>query len=111
MVNPQQLADLYQPDFGIEWIQPHSREVLAKIPHDQLVRYANARKYAEQRAEQNPVGAGWILPSWRSVMQAWKKYPIIVILGGQRSTKSSFASRLCVWAAATIRRRRCGRTT
>jgi hypothetical protein len=102
MVNPQQLADLYQPDFGLEWIPPHSREVLATLPHDQLVRYANARKYAEQRAEQNPVGSGWILPSWRSVMHAWKKYPIIVILGGQRSTKSSFASRLCVWAAATI---------
>lgn len=102
MVNPQQLADAYKPGFGIEWIQPHSREVLAKLPHDQLVRYANARKYAEQRAEQNPVGAGWILPSWRKVMEAWEKYPIIVILGGQRSTKSSFASRLCVWAAATI---------
>lgn len=102
MVNPQQLADLYQPDFGIEWIPPHSREILATMPRDQLVQYANARKYADLRAEQNPVGSGWILPSWRSVMQAWKKYPVIVILGGQRSTKSSFASRLCVWAAATI---------
>ena len=102
MVNPKLLADNYQPDFGLEWIAPHSREILAKMPHDQLVKYAEARKYADLRAEQNPVGAGWILPSWRSVMHAWKKYPIIVILGGQRSTKSSFASRLCVWAAATI---------
>lgn len=102
MVNPNQLADLYRPDFGIEWIPPHSRDVLASMPHDQLVKYAQARKYAELRAEENPVGSGWIMPSWRKVMDAWQKYPIIVILGGQRSSKSSFASRLCVWAAATI---------
>ena len=102
MVNPNQLADAYRPDFGIEWIPPHERHVLASMPHDQLVKYAQARKYAEMRAEENPVGSGWIMPSWRTVMDAWQKYPIIVILGGQRSSKSSFASRLCVWAAATI---------
>jgi hypothetical protein len=102
MVNPNQLADAYRPDFGIEWIPPHERHVLASMPHDQLVKYAQARKYAEMRAEENPVGSGWIMPSWRRVMDAWQKYPIIVILGGQRSSKSSFASRLCVWAAATI---------
>lgn len=102
MINPLLLADVYQPDFGLEWIPPLTKEQMSLMPHDKLVTYANARKYAEQRAEQNSVGAGWILPSWRKVMQAWKKYPIVVILGGQRSTKSSFASRLCVWAAATI---------
>lgn len=102
MINPLLLSDNYQPNFGLEWIPPLTRDQMNAMPHDKLVEYANARKYAEQRAEQNPVGSGWILPSWRKVMDAWKKYPIVVILGGQRSTKSSFASRLCVWAAATI---------
>lgn len=102
MPSPQSYSDFYQPDFGIDWVPPVSSEQLRKMDHAQLVRYAEARKYAEKRAEENPVGAGWVLPSWRRVMEAWKKYPIIVILGGQRSSKSQFASRLCVWAAATI---------
>jgi hypothetical protein len=102
MIPARLLADNYQPDFGINWIPPLTREQLTQLSHDKLAAYANARKYADQRAEANPVGAGWTLPSWRMVMDAWKKYPIVVILGGQRSTKSSFASRLCVWAAATI---------
>lgn len=102
MPTPRDFADYYQPDFGIDWIPPATPEQLRAMTHQQLVRYAEARKYAERRAEENPVGAGWVLPSWRSVMKAWKKYPIIVILGGQRSSKSQFASRLCVWAAGTI---------
>tara|TARA_R110000868_G_scaffold58435_1_gene180574 strand:- start:6485 stop:8119 length:1635 start_codon:yes stop_codon:yes gene_type:complete len=95
-------ADSYRPDFGVDWIAPATTAQLNNMPMDKLVAYASARKYAEQRAELNPVGAGWVLPSWRKIMAAWDKYPIIVILGGQRSSKSMLASRLCVWGAATI---------
>jgi hypothetical protein len=102
MKQPTSFSDFYQPDFGLDWVPPIPAEQLKTLSHGQLVKYAEARKYAEKRAEENPVGAGWVLPSWRKVMEAWKKYPIIVILGGQRSSKSQFASRLCVWAAATI---------
>lgn len=95
-------ADQYRPDFGMDWTPPASADQLAGLSHGDLVKYATARKYAEQRADLNPVGSGWVLPSWRKVMDAWSKYNIIIILGGQRSGKSMFASRLCVWAAGTI---------
>ena len=95
-------ADHYKPDFGIDWIPVAGPEQLAKLSHAQLAKYAEARRFADLRADQNPVGAGWVLPSWRGVMDAWQKYNIIVILGGIRSAKSTLASRLCVWGAANI---------
>ena len=73
MKDPRNFADSYQPDFGIDWIPPIPPEDLKRMNHDQLVKYATARKYAELRADENPVGSGWVLPSWRMVMEAWKK--------------------------------------
>ncbi len=102
MKDPRNFADSYQPDFGIDWVPPLTTDELNRLSHDQLAKYATARKYADLRSDENPVGSGWVLPSWKMVMDAWKKYPIIVILGGQRSGKSTLASRLCVWAAGTI---------
>lgn len=102
MALPSTFADKYKPDFGIDWVPHPSPDTLAKLSREELVRYADARRFADLRAEQNPVGSGWTLPMWRKVMEAWDKYSIIVILGGIRSSKSMFASRLCVWAAANI---------
>lgn len=95
-------ADEFQPDFGLPWRAALERATLENWPLERLQEYVRLRKETEANAENNPVGAGWILPSWELVMANWKKYPIIVILGGQRSTKSSLASRLTVWGAATI---------
>ena len=71
-------------------------------PHEKLAAYLQFREECDQNAIKNPVGQGWILPSWKKVMDGWKKYPVVVILGGNRSSKSTIASRLCVWAAGTI---------
>ncbi len=106
-------SDELQPDFGIPW-----RPVLTHAQIDQryagpgpwgspwtdadLERYVNIRKGAERGAMDNPVGQGWSLPMWDLVQKNWKKYPIIIILGGHRSSKSVFASRLTTWAAASI---------
>lgn len=95
-------ADEFQPDFGIPWRAALDRATLENWPLERLQEYVRLRKETEANAENNPVGAGWILPSWELVMKNWKKYPVVVILGGQRSTKSSLASRLTVWAAGTI---------
>lgn len=95
-------ADEFQPDFGLPWRAALERATLEGWPVERVAEYVQLRKEMEANAETNPVGAGWILPSWELVLANWKKYPVIVILGGQRSTKSSLASRLCVWGAATI---------
>jgi len=95
-------ADDVQPDFGIPWVPIPPASELANWPKEKLAEYLAFRQQREQDALNNPVGAGWILPSWQDVMDNWKKYQIHVILGGNRSSKSVCASRLCVWAAGTI---------
>src|SRR5260221_13916762 len=92
-------ADEFQPEFGIPWRPTLDRTMLESWSVEQVRNYVQLRQQLTRNAETNPVGAGWILPSWELVLQNWKKYPVIVILGGQRSTKSSLASRLTVWSA------------
>jgi len=106
-------ADDFQPDFGIPW-----RPVLTRAQIEMryagpgpwgdpwtdanLAHYIKVRKEVEAGAINNPVGQGWCLPMWQLVQKNWKKYQNIVICGGNRSTKSTLASRLALWAAATI---------
>jgi hypothetical protein len=96
------MADSYQPDFGLLWQPVLSQESLLKLSDRQLFEYSQARKAAQDFAEKNPVGSGWIFPSWKRVLDMWKESRIIVILGGNRSAKSTLASRLCIWAMGTI---------
>lgn len=112
MLNREKFADTYQPDFGFPYVPPlpvkrlpgmdPKQVVLEEMTVPQLLAYEQERKLAVQRSEQNPVGAGFTLPSWRRVMANWKKYNIIVILGGIRSSKTTLASRMALWAAGTI---------
>lgn len=102
MANDVFFADEYQPAFGLPWIPPLSYDSLKDWSQADLATYLAERRRAEANAEDNPVGAGWTLPMWELAMENWKKYPNIVILGGNRSTKSVFASRLCVGGALTI---------
>ncbi len=69
---------------------------------DQIKRYWEARTYAERRAVENPVGAGWTLPSWQLLMKNWKKYNFHVLLGGNQAGKTALGARMAVWACATI---------
>ena len=102
MLLDSSFADAYQPDFGLPWTPRLPISHFDDKTIEYTKKYVETRKWVEEQAELNPVGAGWILPMWSKVLANWKKYPIIVILGGQRSTKSTFAARLSVWCAATI---------
>lgn len=97
-----QYADSFQPDFGLPWTPRIPNDVLKTWNIDELANYVKVRKEVEARAENNPVGAGWILPSWSAVMKNWNKYNIHVLCGGNQAAKTTFGSRLAVWAAATI---------
>lgn len=101
-VDRLRLTDSYKMSFGMPWVPVLPREQLAQMSDRQLWDYQQARKQAEQVTQDNPTGAGWTLPSWRTVMDNFQKYQIHVILGGVRSTKSTFASRACVWALGNL---------
>ena len=52
--------------------------------------------------KEDPIEWGWTLPGWRRVMERFSKDKIHVILGGNRSSKTMFASRMLVHLAQTI---------
>ena len=52
--------------------------------------------------KEDPIEWGWTLPGWRRVMENWKDTKIHVCLGGNRSSKTTFASRLLVHLAQNI---------
>lgn len=95
-------ATQFKPDFGIPFVPVHSKEVLATFPVERLREYFAARKKAEHAALQNPIAGGRTLPMWHKVMANWDKAKYHIICGGNRSGKSTFASRLSTWAAGTI---------
>jgi len=95
-------ADDFQPAFGLPWRPVLTREQVKDWDSERLAHYLTLRKKVEADAISNPVGQGWSLPMWERVMANWRKYPIHVFLGGNRSTKSTLASRLALWGGATI---------
>lgn len=101
-IDTRRYADSYSPQFGLNWTPRLTREQLEQMSVPQMLAYGEARKQAEQWADDNPVGSGWVLPSWRTVMNHWQSHRVHVICGGNRSSKSSLAARLCVWALGTI---------
>lgn len=96
------LADEFRPSFGIPWRPVLTREQVKDWDNERLAHYIKIRKEVEAGAINNPVGQGWSLPMWDLVQENWTKYKNIVICGGNRSSKSTLASRLTLWGAATI---------
>jgi len=92
----------FSPSFGIPWRPVLSRAQVEGWDSERLAKYIELRRRVEADSIGNPVGQGWSLPMWDLVQENWTKYQNIVILGGNRSSKSVFASRLALWAAATI---------
>ncbi len=95
-------ADDFQPDFGIPWRPVLTRAQVEGWDAERLARYIRIRKETEAGAVNNPIGQGWSLPMWDLVQKNWKNYSVHVFLGGNRSTKSTLASRLSLWGGATI---------
>lgn len=77
-------------------------EQIANTPDDELLQLHELIEKQPTLEKQNPVEFGWTLPSWQRVLENWKDYKIHIILGGNRSTKSTFANRLCVNVAQKI---------
>jgi len=75
----------------IDALPPERAEMLSRLLIDQ-----------PQSEKEDPIQWGWTLPGWRRVMENWKDTKIHVCLGGNRSSKSIFASRMLVHLAQSI---------
>lgn len=98
----QHYADEHIPSFGLPYIPLPSLDEMNGMSDEKLERLFYLRKQLEAAALENPIGNGFILPSWQEVMKQWTKYTNLVICGGNRASKSWLAARLCVWAALNI---------
>ena len=94
-------ADEYKPDFGYPF-PTWTPEELDQKTEAELKNLYSLKTQIEANAKVEPVTWGWTLPGWQQVMDEWANYTNHVILGGNRSSKSSFAARLVVDAALRI---------
>lgn len=93
-------ADRVPVDFGIPWPGYDTKDY--SLDAGELSRDFENRERIERMAADDPVAFGWVLDSWREVMAEWKNYHTHVILGGNRSSKSTFVARLLVFLLETI---------
>lgn len=99
-------ADTIQPSFGIpfptdklgmdkgELFCKLSSEELAQLPDDEVRDLVALIEEQPEAAEDDPMGWGWTIESWRKVFELWKRAKSIIICGGNRSTKTSLAMKL-----------------
>ena len=109
-------ADEVSAQFGIPWMEGLSYErgglksgldaseaalMLANEPKKAKLLMEVLENQASQE-EEDPIQWGFSLPSWQRVMDRWDKDKVHVIFGGNRSSKTTFASRLLVHLAQVI---------
>ena len=107
-------CDEIDPTFGVPWPEDmlrYNRGKLAcalspaevdALSDEQVVTMNNLLKNQPASEKEDPIKWGWTLPSWRRVMENWKDVRVHVILGGNRSSKSVFATRMLMHLAQRI---------
>ncbi len=106
-------ADEVDAHFGIPWTNDlvyRKGELACALSEEEIDDLPPERAEALSRLiidqpgseKEDPIQWGWTLPGWRRVMKNWKDTKIHVVLGGNRSSKTTLASRLLVHMAQTI---------
>ena len=107
-------CDEIDPTFGVPWPEDmlrYNRGKLAcalspdevdALSDEQALMMNNLLKNQPTSEKEDPIKWGWTLPSWRRVMENWKDVRVHVILGGNRSSKSVFATRMLMHLAQQI---------
>ena len=94
-------GDSVQPEFGVPW-PGYEKKDYFRLPDGELAKDYEARKRVEALAIDDPVMFGWTLESWQEFMREWKNYYVHCVLGGNRSSKSTFIARLFIWLLQVI---------
>lgn len=87
--------------FGVDWCIP-SMEEMEGMTQEQLMDLWKAKQLVEEGQRQDMLQWGWVMPAWREVLGDFRDSRIQVLLGGNRSGKSTFLSRLMVRLAEMI---------
>ncbi len=106
-------ADEVDAHFGIPWTNDLvyrkgelacalSEEEIDDLPPERAETLSRLIMDQPGSEKEDPIQWGWTLPGWRRVMKNWKDTKIHVVLGGNRSSKTTLASRLLVHMAQTI---------
>jgi phage terminase large subunit-like protein len=109
-------ADTWEPKVGIPYPFRRYRplpEELAHMPEELydssgnllpgcLLYWAKLFPQMEENAVKDPIGWCWRVSSWDMVLSNWQKYHTHIILGGNRSSKSSLACRIANDMAITL---------
>jgi hypothetical protein len=106
-------ADEVDAHFGIPWtddLKYEKGELACALSEDEIDALPQERAETLSRLmldqpsseKEDPIQWGWTLPGWRRVMDRFDKDKIHVILGGNRSSKSTLCSRLLVHLAQSI---------
>jgi len=73
-----------------------------QLPTESLKMALAWQEAREDLMSRDPIAYGWTVERWRAIIDEWDKYAIHVIYGGNRSSKSTFCARLCVFMAINI---------
>ena len=109
-------ADEVSAEFGLPWMPELSYErgelgsgmtsdearLLLRDDPDRAELVVDMLENQPAQEELDPIQWGFSLPSWQRVMNRWEDDKVHVIFGGNRSSKTTFASRLLVHLAQEI---------
>ena len=94
------------PRFGIPYEQlaldNYKPEDLNRMSEAQLRGLLHWKENSEELQAADPVNYGYTLQNWRKVMGEWNDYKNHIIFGGNRSSKSTFASRMVMLYAQMV---------
>ena len=106
-------ADEVDAHFGIPWLEELeirkgelscalNDEQIDQLPPEKTAMLSDLILHQPTSEKEDPIQWGWTLPGWQRVMDNWENDKIHVILGGNRSSKTMFASRMLVHLAQAI---------
>lgn len=101
-------SELDWSNFGIPFpyeVDKQARELVRRLEKNEnlkqlellgLQNYTEMKVKMQHLSDRDPILNGWNLECWKLVMKYWKRADVILIGGGQRSSKSSLAGRIVV---------------
>ena len=83
-----------RPTFGIPYADPEAiPSDIDGMSTDDLVKLWAWKNNYKELQKTDPITYGFTLPGWEDVLDDWNDYDVMVIFGGNRSSKSTFAAR------------------
>ena len=90
------------PSFGVPYVSSSIPDDLESLSDEELNALLLWEENKEELQADNPIRYGFTLPAWGDVLSDWDKYDVFIIFGGNRSSKSTLASRIGVHIMETI---------